>query len=349
MAESNLKEIAKASGVSLETASRVLNGKYKGRTAHSQDVMKRVNEAAERMRYRPHNAARSMRTRSSGMIGLVVEETVLITHPVISETMRGINQALAEEGFILTITSLEGVSMKTFESRIFKERLIDGIIVVDNISPGYTEMMRARIPACVAVNNNDWKSQCCIRRDEFAAGQTAGSELAKLGYEKALYFELPPPRPPEFTHYSEPDRLSGFEAGFCAGSAKRKVELHRLSYDGRMEPDLREYLISQRKKIGAKTVMVAATCLILHSLKTAIPELLLKPGSDFGLACIDDESGLLKSSPGIARVSFPRHEIGKAAGRMVLDAIKGSKTRCASLLFKGSWTGGDSVRQVKNP
>ncbi len=340
---SNLKEIAKASGVSLETASRVLNGKYKGRTERSKDIMRRVDEAAARLDYRPHNAARSMRTKCSGLIGLIVEETVLMTHPVISETMKGINQALTEGGYVLTITSLDGVNEKTFDLRVFHERLLDGIIVVDNISSEYTRLMRARLPACVAVNNNEWLSHNCVRRDEYAAGFLAGSEMAKLGYEEALYFELPVHQAPDFPHYSEKDRLDGFREGFK--KAGKTVFRHLSAAE--MAPRLTKHLLEIKDKIGPKTVIVAATCLILYCLKTAFPELGMRPGADFGLLCLDDETGLLKSAPEVSRVSFPRVEIGRTAGRMIQAALQGDEDACRSVAAQGAWIPGTTTRQVQ--
>ncbi len=339
---SNLKEIAKASGVSLETASRVLNGKYKGRTERSKEVMRLVEEAAKRLDYRPHNAARSMRTSCSGLIGLIVEETVLMTHPVISETMKGINQSLTEGGYVLTITSLDGVSERTFDLRVFHERLLDGIIVVDNISSEYTRLMRARLPACVAVNNNEWLSHNCVRRDEYAAGFLAGSEMAKLGYEEALYFELPVHQAPDFPHYSERDRLDGFRDGF----KKAGKVVYRHLTQKEMAPRLTRHLIESKARIGRKTVIVAATCLVLYCLKSAFPELGLRSGVDFGLICLDDETGLLKSSPDVSRVSFPRVEIGRIAGRMVQAALQGDEDACRSVAVQGAWLPGSSAPRV---
>ena len=64
-----LKDVAEAAGVSSATASLVLNGRADGRV--SADLADRVEQAAEKLNYRPNLIARSLRTQESKTIGVI--------------------------------------------------------------------------------------------------------------------------------------------------------------------------------------------------------------------------------------------------------------------------------------
>lgn len=333
-------DIAKASGVSRETVSRILNGKYKGRTEKSRAIMQWVRKEAGRINYRLNNAARTMRTTSSRLIGIVIEEKSLMTHPVITETLKGINEILEESDYMLTITSLSGIRESTLESRIFKEHLLDGIIIVDNIDSARARMMKSIIPACIMVNMNYWEDRFCVRRDEYDAGRTAGSELLQLGYKRALYFDFDIQRySNKIHHYSAKDRISGFKAGFEGN----KTEIVVIKDD---PTTFHEYLEKNLNAITPYTVLVAANNLRLFSLTSALSCLSLKAGNDCGLVSLDDETGFLRTFPFLSRVSFPRMEIGRIAGQMIVSLLKGDAKKCASTKIKGKWIAGTTTRNL---
>ncbi len=335
-----LKDIARNAGVSYETVSRVLNGKYKGRTDNSRRLMKKILEVAARLNYRPNNAARAMRTSSTGLIGLVMEESSLRSHPVVTETLRGINESLEPKGYILTITSLSGIRESTLKSRIFREHLLDGIIIMDDISTRQGEDMRALIPASIMVNMNCWLSHCCIRRDEYHAGLTAGTELRKMGYTHAIYFDSRDDNGSSTpVHYSCIDRLSGFQSGF--GGNGNHIEVTR-----KMPSDIHGYLKHHLNEISPRTVLVAAQDLRLFILTSSLSRLPISVGKDCGLASLDDETGMLASFPCLSRVSFPRFEIGRMAGQMMISLLEGKKEKCRSTTIKGEWICGSTTRKV---
>src|SRR5262245_3903166 len=63
-----LRDVAASAGVSVSTASRSLSGD----AAISAATRERVVATAQTLRYRPHAGARSLRTRSSRLIGVLV-------------------------------------------------------------------------------------------------------------------------------------------------------------------------------------------------------------------------------------------------------------------------------------
>ena len=72
-----MRDVAELAGVSAQTASYVVNH----RDVVSSETRARVLEAIEQLNYRRDPIARSMRTKRTGLIGLLVLD---ITNPVLS-------------------------------------------------------------------------------------------------------------------------------------------------------------------------------------------------------------------------------------------------------------------------
>lgn len=79
-----IKDIAKKANVSITTVSRVLNQKTEG---ISKSTRKRVLEIIEELGYRPNSIARSMITKQTNTIGLIIPD---IRNPFFPELVRGV-------------------------------------------------------------------------------------------------------------------------------------------------------------------------------------------------------------------------------------------------------------------
>ena len=72
---STLAEVARSAGVSIATASRVLNGENKGLRAGPAARAKKIRQAAEKLGYRPDWRGRALRGGPTNSIGIVYSET----------------------------------------------------------------------------------------------------------------------------------------------------------------------------------------------------------------------------------------------------------------------------------
>ncbi len=96
----NLKDIAKAAGVSTATVSRVLSGKDNVRA----DTRKRILEVVDRMNYRPNRAARSLRSRRSSFIGLIVAD---IQSPFFASLSRGVEDIAQKNDYSVILCNTD--------------------------------------------------------------------------------------------------------------------------------------------------------------------------------------------------------------------------------------------------
>ena len=88
-----IKDVARRAGVHPATASRALNPALPGRITAS--TTERVVAAARDLGYTPDPAARSLRTRRSGTVGVVVPD---LANPVIAPIIRGLEEVLRGAG-----------------------------------------------------------------------------------------------------------------------------------------------------------------------------------------------------------------------------------------------------------
>lgn len=89
-------DVARAAQVSVSTVSRVINNK----DDVSEATYRRVNEVIAELGYAQSLAARSMRSRKTRVIGLIMPD---VDDPFSVEVMRGVNRAIVEESYDLLI------------------------------------------------------------------------------------------------------------------------------------------------------------------------------------------------------------------------------------------------------
>lgn len=121
-----IKDVAREAGVSVATVSRV----YTGADRVSEPTRLRVREVGSRLGYSPHGAARSLITRKTSTIGVLLPD---LYGEFFSEVIRGIDQAAQRAGYHLLVSSAHEET-ETFDAALRSMRgRVDGLIVM---SPG---------------------------------------------------------------------------------------------------------------------------------------------------------------------------------------------------------------------
>ncbi|MFJ9407549.1 LacI family DNA-binding transcriptional regulator [Streptomyces sp. NPDC101393] len=124
VAEVTLRDVAHASGCSIATVSRVLAGTR----PVGAETARTVREAAARLGYRPNQVARALRSRSTGIVGLVLPQ---ITNPFFPALVRALEHALHAEGRALLLADCDD-DPRTEAARIsaFLDRQVDALLVM---------------------------------------------------------------------------------------------------------------------------------------------------------------------------------------------------------------------------
>ena len=124
MAKNGIKEVAEHAGVAVGTVSRVLNN-HPSVTA---EVRARVKAVIEELGYRPDPFARSMRSKISRLIGIVIPD---LTNPFFAELVQCAERAATElDHNVILMTSFDDGAQEADRIAQLASRKVDGIILV---------------------------------------------------------------------------------------------------------------------------------------------------------------------------------------------------------------------------
>jgi LacI family transcriptional regulator len=147
-----LKDIADKTGFSTNTVSLALRDSPR----IPPETRNLIRSAAEELNYLPNHIAKSLVSRSTMTIGLVLTE---ITNPILTETAQAIELALAERGYgTLFATSNNNHADEVRAVELFRSRQVDGILIYPT-SPRRLEhirpLRRANIPVVMLTGDPD--------------------------------------------------------------------------------------------------------------------------------------------------------------------------------------------------
>lgn len=185
MGRLTLEQIAELSGVSRSTVSRVIND----HPSVKPEVRQRVMEVITETGYHPNPAARSLASRRSGIIGLVIPRAVqsLFTDPYYPRLMQGIAQACNANDYTLSLFLFhtEDEEQKLYP-RVLTTRLIDGVIVSASQigDPLIPELINNQVPFVMVGRPNDLPDVSFVDADNAIGAYTATSHLIRLGYKR---------------------------------------------------------------------------------------------------------------------------------------------------------------------
>ncbi len=118
-----IRDVAREAQVSVATVSRALNNQNNVAAA----VRQRVRAVAERLRYTPHHAARSLSSRRTQTIGVVLPD---LYGEFFSELMFGIDRVAREHGLHLLVSSYHGDPVEQGAALRSMRGRVDGLLVM---------------------------------------------------------------------------------------------------------------------------------------------------------------------------------------------------------------------------
>lgn len=175
----SIKQIAKLSGVSVATVSRVINNNGRFSEETREKVMKIIDE----YNYTTNMAAKSLRISKSKTIGVIVPD---VNNGFFSELVLEIEKYFFEHGYSVFIcnTNQDEIKEKSY-FRSLDSKLVDGIICISAISVNPSDHINRNIPV-VFINNKDYKDYYCVESDHYDGGFAATEELINTGCKKIV-------------------------------------------------------------------------------------------------------------------------------------------------------------------
>ena len=313
MSNLTLEDIAKQSGVSRSTVSRVVNN----HPNVSEDVRKRVKEVINKTGYQPHAAARTLASQRSWMLGLVLPRSVssFFADPYFPRLTQGIAQACNQYNYTL---GLFLISTKEDEEAIFprvsRKGLLDGILLQsDQLGDQLTDqIIQSKIPLVIIGRPFYNKNVSYIDVDNVNGAFTAVSHLIRLGYQRI---------------------------GTITGVSTRTVSVDRkegyikaLTERGRnidesliVEGDFTEaggYYAMQQLLPNKPDAVFAASDIMAIGAMRALREAGLRVPEDIALVGFDDLPLATMPEPRLTTIRQPVYQFGVKAVEILLDLIE---------------------------
>lgn len=185
----NIRDVARAAGVSTATVSRALSTP----DVVAKDTRQAVLDAVEATGYRVNQAARNLRRQRAGAILILVPN---LGNPFFSQILAGIDARFAGTDYsVLIADTANDRSENRDVNRYLEDSRVDGMIVLDGgIQISNSEVLKTDtgqssvIFACEWVNNTTCPS---VRSDNAKGGRLAIRHLYDLGHKKIAHITGP--------------------------------------------------------------------------------------------------------------------------------------------------------------
>ncbi|HRR29290.1 MAG TPA: LacI family DNA-binding transcriptional regulator [Victivallales bacterium] len=205
-----LKDIADECGVTVQTASRILNSEYV--KLYNSETVRKVKETAGRLGYRPNAFAQFIKTGKFHSISLLLSPEISFSSFSIDYLIL-MEQKLAERNYNLLLNVLPGEHDIAEDKipRIFKENLVDGALVaITHAIPEWLEslIMTINVPIVWIGSKHD---KDCVHHDDFKAAYDLTLHYAQKGFRKIFYVDMVISKDNKGPlHFSVKDREEGY-------------------------------------------------------------------------------------------------------------------------------------------
>ncbi|MCA0320290.1 MAG: LacI family transcriptional regulator [Proteobacteria bacterium] len=309
-----IRDVARLANVSMATVSNALNSADRV----SEELRARVQAAVDKLGYAPHPAARSLRKRTSGLLGLVVGD---ITNPFFSDLFAAVEDAAAARGhLVLLCNSSEKVEREEAHLKMLRSQRIDGLILAPT---GAVSMNRAallaqlEVPVVLVDRAMDGLGYDAVVLDNRRAAFEATSHLVAAGHRRIALINGPD------VVRTAADRLAGYrEALLAAGIAFDPGLVRDAGFQE--APACRAAVDLLRADVPPTAIFATNNLMTLGTIR-ALADLGLKCPEDVSIVGIDDLPWADSVSPRLTAVAQPVRAIGETALNILLDRVTGSR------------------------
>jgi LacI family transcriptional regulator len=318
-----MADVAHEAGVSPQTVSRAINNKGE----INEETKKAILEIAERMSFRPSGIARSLATRRTTTIGLVVTD---ITNPFFSGIAHGVeNLAYSHSYSIFLCNTDEDVAREQSALNSLLEKQVDGLILCSSRLEQADLVRRIKEFRYVILINRNLEKQiggiATITIDDALGAEMAVNHLISRGHKKIVLLAGPQ------RSWSGKKRLQGFQTG---------LSKHGLEPDPKMilycEPDTQcgfqttSQLLMNRSDVTAilafNDLVAVGALQACHNLKRAVPD-------EIAIIGFDDIPLASLVTPSLSTMRIPKQEIGDTAMRTLITIMEEEPQTSPSIIF----------------
>jgi LacI family transcriptional regulator len=313
-----LRDVAAAARVHPATASRALNPET--RILVSEDTARRVAAAAAKLGYRPNPVARSLRTRRSHTVGVIIPD---LNNPLFPPIVRGLEDKLAAAGYVALIGNTDADA--TRERMLFEQmraRHVDGFVLATATlhDQMLAEAARADLPVVLMNRLSPDYSFPSVSVDNEQGARMAVSHLAKLGHTRIAHIAGPQEASTGLS------RLRGFRDGMTQHGHEVNEDLIVYATRYTVEEGTRccKELLARHQDTGF-TAIAAANDMLAVGCYAALEQTDLECPEDLSVMGFNDMPFIDRLRPPLTTVRFPHYQLGTEAAQLILERITGNE------------------------
>ncbi len=309
--QATMQDVASRAGVSKSTVSHVINATR----VVEEETRQKVLQAIQELRYRPSAAARSLTTKRTGTVGVVISDS---SNPFFGELLLSIEEVLRPQNYAAIICNTnETLEYEAHYLDLLLNQRVDGVIAAAMSQP-WIELARAEVqhtPVVFVDRAFDSMDSYYVGVDNKAGAYMGTQHLIGCGYRKiGILAGL--------------ERLSTMRErldGYCQALQDAGIDINQewimpslLTVEGGRQA-MRSLL---HRADRPEAVFINNNLLALGALREMGE---MEPGctKGLGIVCFDDHPWSEVSDPPLTVVRQPTQKIGQIAAEMILALING--------------------------
>jgi DNA-binding LacI/PurR family transcriptional regulator len=306
----SIKDIARVAGVSHSTVSRALHNS----PLIPPSTAQRIQDIARELGYTASAVARSLVTRKTKAIGVVVTS---IADPFNGDVVDGIEEVANQHGYSVILASSQADPERELSVvRAYQERRVDGILVAssrvgDLYIPVFSEL---RIPIVLINNQHDSEFASSVSIDNLNGAELATRHLIDLGHRRIGYLG------DRFGLQSDRERYLGYRKAM-EGAGIPLEDVLRAQGNGKAE-GAEESFCKLLESADPPTAVFCYNDVSAFGLIRKADDLGLQVPRDLSVVGFDDIFFTRLSQPPLTTVRQPRRDMGRQAMELLLASLE---------------------------
>ena len=309
-----IKDVAEAAGVSIGTASRVINKKATVRP----EIRTAVLSAIDKLNYRPNAVAQSMRRNSTQLIGCIIRE---INIPSLAAFVRATHDVLDQAGYSLVISNSEGIREREIEliDRLGRQQT-DGVILGPySAVDGEFEKVLRDFGSPIVLVDRDTPAWCdAVMADHAGSIEAATTRLLNLGHRRICILTG------QTGLYPARERVRGYRRAF--ERAGLPVDETYVRTTGFLANEGFRHTSSMLGSAVPPTAIIAGGIDMLAGVLRAVRVRGLRIPHDVSVIGSGESELAELHSPPVSIQRWDQAEIGRTAAHLLLRRISGDRT-----------------------
>lgn len=307
-----MKDVAQQAGVSPSTVSHVINDTR----FVSQQLRDRVLHAMKELNYQPSAVARSLRTKKTQVVALVIPD---ITNPYFPEVARGVQDVAEQNEYSVILCNTD--RMRGRELRFLnalRGQRVDGLILNPSeiTSRDLQDLQDAQIPVVLIGSQIDHPDLDVVMVDNVQGAHDAVTHLINLGHRRIGLVGG------SRASSSGDQRFQGYVRALTDHGLPIDEEIiteGRFTREGGYES--MNCLLAQQ---SLPTAIFASSDVMAIGALMAIQGAGLHVPDDVSLVGFDDIAEASTTTPKLTTIAQPKYETGEAAARLLFSRIEGA-------------------------